>query len=142
MFTRVAELAFIIAGATLGLLGVVGLTYVMVCYATSLKSLGVPFLALAAPRELGSAYGALVAPPWDARNRPLNLRPKDAVRQPEEPRLWDEGQILEPSSLAAEIQVKPGARPDQGKGGKADAAGEQGKAGTSKEGAGKGRRKR
>ena len=42
MFTRLATLIFIMVGITLGLFGIVALTYVMLCHAFSMNSLGMP----------------------------------------------------------------------------------------------------
>lgn len=116
MFTRVATLLFIIVGATLGLLGVVSLTYVMICHASSLKSLGVPFVGPMAPQRPRSAYSPTVVPAWKDRYRPASLRTKNPTRQGQESRLWDEGQLLKPSARASELKTRPRGQ-DPGKGG-------------------------
>ena len=94
MFTRLATLIFILAGATLGLFGIVALTYVMLCHAASLTSVGVPFLSPLSPIRSDQQYGPSATPPWKARKRPEELRPQDTTRQPETSRLWDQGKTL------------------------------------------------
>lgn len=100
MFTRVATLAFIIAGATFGLLGVVALTYVLLSQAFALSSFGIPFLTPAAPVRKGAGWAVTVSPPWSMGTRPRYFRPKDINRQGPASRLWDAGKTLE--SVAAE----------------------------------------
>lgn len=95
MFTRVATLVFILAGATFGLLGVVSLTYVLLSQAFAVNSFGVPFLTPLAPMRATTGYGPLVIPPWKMGLRPSYLRPKDVTRQGREARLWDFGETLE-----------------------------------------------
>lgn len=97
MFTRVATLVFIVAGATFGMLGVVALTYVLLSQAFALNSLGVPFLTPQAPMRSTAGYGPMVRPPWAMGTRPRYLRPKNVVRQGEESRLWDKGKTLQPA---------------------------------------------
>ena len=97
MFTRLATLIFIAVGSTLGLLGIVGLTYMMLCHGFSLNSLGMPYFSPLTPNRPGYAYGLPVVPPWQGAVRPAELRPQDLLRQPKQSRLWDEGQILDRS---------------------------------------------
>jgi spore germination protein KA len=98
MFTRLATLGVIFVGTTLGLLGIVALTYVTLCHAFSLDSLGMPYFSPLTPTRPGFAYGIPVIPPWQAGTRPAELRPKDLQRQPAQSRLWDEGRTASPSS--------------------------------------------
>lgn len=113
MYTRLVTLIFLIAGATLGLLGIASVTYIMLCHASSLKSLGVPFLSPVTPRRAQSSYGVPVVPPWQAGKRPLELRPKDTTRQPPVARLWDKGEILKPSTRASALETGSPARGSQ-----------------------------
>lgn len=105
MFTRLGTLIFIAVGATLGLYGVVALTYVMLCHAFSLKSLGMPYFSPVTPVRPGYAYGFPVIPPWQAGTRPAELRPKDLKRQPDDSTLWDEGQTLPPSTRSSRLEI-------------------------------------
>lgn len=98
MFTRVATLVFIIAGATFGLLGIVALSYVLLIQAFNFNSFGVPFLTPVAPLRQTAGYGLFVAPPWRMSQRPEYLRQQDRRRQGPESRVWDSGETLEPAA--------------------------------------------
>lgn len=120
MFTRVATLLVIIVGATLGLLGIVTLTYIMVCHATSLMSLGIPYIGPASPVRGKSAYSPEVVPAWRDSERAPGLRPKDLTRQAPTARLWDKGEILKPSTKASQLKTNEGTNRSE-KGGATDA---------------------
>jgi spore germination protein KA len=94
MFIRVATLLFIVAGSVLGLLGIVALTYVMLCHAFALNSFGVPFLTPLAPMRQPSYRGAFVSEPWKVEGRPSYIHPKDVQRLGRVARLWDAGATL------------------------------------------------
>lgn len=133
MSTRLITLIFILAGATLGLYGVVALTYILLCHAFSLQSLGVPYFSPLSPRRKGYAYGMPVIPIWQAGERPEELRPKDLKRQPPGSRLWDKGQITELRTRASKLEVPEsrrsgeGSKGDEGNAGKEQAEPDQGK---------------
>lgn len=94
MFTRLATLVFIFVGSTMGLLGIVALTYMMLVQAFSMSSLGVPYFSPFTPHRPGYAFGVPVIPPLQSGVRPAEARPMDIIRQPKESRLWDKGQVL------------------------------------------------
>ncbi len=101
MFTRLATLIMVIIGTTLGLFGIVSLTYIGLCHAFNLKSMGIPYFSPLTPSRPGVAFGIPVIPPWQAGVRPAELRPKDLVRQPKKARLWDAGRTLPETSQIA-----------------------------------------
>lgn len=97
MFTRIATLLFIMAGALFGLFGIVALTYAMLCHAFSLTSLGVPYFSPSAPRRPATTFTVGEPPVWSMKYRPKFLKPKDVKRSGDTSRLWDEGQTLFPA---------------------------------------------
>jgi spore germination protein KA len=94
MFIRVATLLYIFAGAVLGLLGIVALTYVMLCHAFALNSFGVPFLTPLAPMRKPSYRGAFVTEPWRVEERQPYIHPRNVRRLGRIARRWDAGQTL------------------------------------------------
>lgn len=114
MFTRLATLVFIFVGSTMGLLGIVGLTYMMLVQGFSMRSLGVPYFSPFTPHRPGYAFGVPVIPPWQAGVRPAEVRPRDIIRQPKDSRLWDTGQVL-PESKRFMWSSKGGSDDEQSK---------------------------
>ncbi len=94
MFTRLATLIFIAVGSTMGLLGIVALSYMMLVQGFSMRSMGVPYFSPFTPNRPGFGFGIPVIPPWQSGRRPAEVRPVDIVRQPKQARLWDKGQVL------------------------------------------------
>ncbi len=121
MFTRVGTLILIVAGSAAGLLGVVSVTYCLVCHLSSLTSLGVPFLVPMSPFWKVSFSGLTQPAAQDKRWRQLFVRPKDKIRAPENPRLWDIGKtsarklrssVLDQERKNADTGAKGGSRQD------------------------------
>lgn len=121
MFIRLTAFIFIVVGATLGLFGIVSLSYMLLCHGFSLKSLGMSFFSPVAPARAGYAYSIPALSPVQAGLRPSELRPRDMVRQPRVARLWDKGQVLTRSDEVP--RRRPGKRPDQSGGDKGDETG-------------------
>lgn len=117
MFTRVGTLVFAIAGSVAGLFGVVSLAYCLVAQLSTLTSLGVPFLVPISPSWDVSFSGITQPATQDRRWRQLFVRPKDKVRAPEEPKLWDIGKTSSHRLRSSVLDEKRNARQKGGKGG-------------------------
>lgn len=94
MFLRVGVPVFILVGASLGLYGIVAVTFALLCYFMSLKSVGVPFFSPVSPMRPSAPDVILRGPAWKMSLRPSFFRPKDLRRQPRVSKLWDQGRSL------------------------------------------------
>lgn len=94
MSLRLGTPTFILVGAAFGLYGIVALTFMLLCYFMSLRSIGVPFFSPVSPTRPSAPDIVLRGPMWKMSLRPPFFRPKDSRRQPRVSRLWDRGQTL------------------------------------------------
>jgi spore germination protein KA len=85
---RLARFYYILAGALLGFYGIVLALGGYVLMLVNLKSFGIPFLAVIAPKGRKSKDVILRWPLWMQEARPDYLNPLDRRRQPEIARRW------------------------------------------------------
>jgi spore germination protein KA len=85
---RLMRIAYIIAGAMLGFVGISLIMIVSAALLSSKKSFGVPFLSSLAPTIRKSHDSLIRFPLWKQEFRPDNVNPKDVRRQPDISRQW------------------------------------------------------
>ncbi|WP_446898571.1 spore germination protein [Clostridium sp. LBM24168] len=85
---RIFRIIFILLGALMGFLGIsIGIVMVITML-TSLKSFGVPFLSVMAPKARKSSDSALNKPVWKQEMRPDPINPLNLRKQPKISRKW------------------------------------------------------
>ncbi|NLO97279.1 MAG: spore germination protein [Peptococcaceae bacterium] len=85
---RLLRFYFILAGCLLGFYGLALALVGFVLMLVNLKSFGVPFLSIVAPRSRKSKDAVVRWPIWLQEDRPDYLNPLDSQRQPEISRQW------------------------------------------------------
>ncbi|HHV64114.1 MAG TPA: spore germination protein [Peptococcaceae bacterium] len=85
---RVLRFYFILAGAFLGFYGLALAAVLLVLMLVNLKSFGIPFLSIVAPRSKKGKDIVIRWPLWLQESRPDFLNPQDRQRQPEITRQW------------------------------------------------------
>jgi len=102
---RMLRFVLLIAAALLGFYGLAAGLFILILYLSSMRSMGVPYLAPLAPRMRGAADTILQPPAYTMEFRPRHVRPMDERRQKPITRPWD------PRSRAAEEERDRGGRP-------------------------------
>lgn len=85
---RITRFYFIFAGAVLGFFGLALAVAGYVLMMVNLKSFGIPFMSIIAPRTRKSRDVVIRWPLWMQESRPDFLNPQDSHRQPEISRQW------------------------------------------------------
>jgi len=85
---RILRFAFIFAGAILGFFGLALAAVLLTLMLVNLKSFGIPFMSIIAPRTKRGKDIVIRWPLWLQENRPDYLSPRDRQRQPEIARQW------------------------------------------------------
>jgi spore germination protein KA len=85
---RIMRLLFILAGATLGFYGIAILMVALGALIVDMKSFGVPFLTLIAPKGRKSNDLLRRKPVWEQEFRPDYVNPLDVRKQPDISRQW------------------------------------------------------
>jgi spore germination protein KA len=85
---RIIRVLFILAGATLGFYGITVLLITLEVIIVDMKSFGVPFLSLIAPKERKSYDFLRRQSIWKQELRPDYTNPLDVRRQPDISRQW------------------------------------------------------
>lgn len=85
---RILRIVFILAGAMLGFYGISLLMVVFTILIVDMKSFGVPFLTLVAPKGRKSRDILRRRPVWKQEFRPDYVNPMDVRRQPDISRNW------------------------------------------------------
>ncbi|NLP43959.1 MAG: spore germination protein [Peptococcaceae bacterium] len=85
---RILRFCFIFAGAVLGFFGLALAAVLLTLMLVNLKSFGVPFMSIVAPRTKRGKDIVLRWPLWMQEKRPDFLNPLDSQRQPEIARQW------------------------------------------------------
>jgi len=85
---RLLRFYFIIAGSLLGFYGMALALIALTLMLVNLKSFGVPFMSIVAPRNLKSKDAVIRWPVWMQEQRPDYLNPLERRRQPEVSRQW------------------------------------------------------
>jgi spore germination protein KA len=85
---RLLRFYFILAGCFLGFYGLALALVLFVLMLVNLKSFGIPFLSIVAPRNKKSKDAVIRWPVWMQEERPDFLNPLDTRRQPEISREW------------------------------------------------------
>ncbi len=87
----VLQFVFVLFGAMAGFLGLAFSVFISMLYLSSTKSLGVPYLSAASPRNENSiSRAALIRPIWKRERRPSDLKPQKENKQPHISRKWKE----------------------------------------------------
>lgn len=94
---RLLRFYFIIAGCFLGFYGLALALVVFVLMLVNLKSFGIPYLSIVAPRNKKSKDAVVRWPIWMQEERPDYLNTLDSRRQPEISRQWTQEDAPEPS---------------------------------------------
>lgn len=87
---RILRFIFIILAGFLGFFGIAFGIFIMALHTANLTSFGVPFLTPIAPYRPKNKDRVIRPRGYDQPNRPVYLRPLDAVRQTGNPRPWDQ----------------------------------------------------
>ncbi|MGI6451003.1 MAG: spore germination protein [Desulfitobacteriia bacterium] len=85
---RILRFYFVLAGAFLGFYGLALAAVTFVLMLVNLKSFGIPFMSIIAPRSKKSKDIVIRWPLWLQEYRPDYLNPQDRRRQPEIARQW------------------------------------------------------
>jgi len=85
---RILRFGFIFAGAVLGFFGLALAAVLLTLMLVNLKSFGIPFMSIIAPRTKRGKDIVIRWPLWLQENRPDYLSPRDRQRQPEIARQW------------------------------------------------------
>ncbi len=87
---RISRFYFIIAGATLGFYGLALALMAYILMLVNLKSFGIPFMSILAPKNKRSRDAIIRWPVWMQESRPDFLNPLERDRQPEISRGWSQ----------------------------------------------------
>ena len=86
---RLLRLALILSAAFLGFFGICAAMFLLLGFASSLHSFGVPWLSPFAPKSTANADLFGRGPLWNMRRRPAFLRARDSARAEGTVRKWD-----------------------------------------------------
>lgn len=89
---RIIRILFIAAGAFLGFYGVTLMMVVVIIILVDMKSFGVPFVSIYAPKVHKNLDKIIRFPVWKQELRPDVVNPLNVRRQPEKSRKWQEKQ--------------------------------------------------
>lgn len=89
---RIIRILFIAAGAFLGFYGVTLMMAVVILLLVDMKSFGVPFVSIYAPKVHKNLDKIIRYPVWKQELRPDQFNPLNVRRQPEKSRKWKEKQ--------------------------------------------------
>lgn len=89
---RIVRILFIAAGAFLGFYGVTLMMVVVILLLVDMKSFGVPFISIYAPKVHKDLDKIIRFPVWKQELRPDQFNPLNVRRQPEKSRKWRENQ--------------------------------------------------
>ncbi len=85
---RIIRFAFIFGAALLGFYGIGLVLVAVIALLSNMKSFGVPFLSITAPKTSTSGDLIFKKPVWKQEKRPDNINPLDVRRQPNISRKW------------------------------------------------------
>ena len=105
MAVRQIRFLFIIAGATLGLIGVASGLFVVLGVLSSMKSFGVPYLSPIAPKTTPGLDTMVRGPVYRQEQRPDELNTQDQSRQPPISRKWEK-QRTEGGNVTDELSTR------------------------------------
>lgn len=89
---RIIRILFIAAGAFLGFYGVTLMMVVVIIILVDMKSFGVPFVSIYAPKVHKNLDKIIRFPVWKQELRPDEVNPLNIRRQPKKARRWEEEQ--------------------------------------------------
>lgn len=85
---RIIRILFIFAGAFLGFYGILLMIVILLVLLIDMKSFGVPYLSMLAPKTRRSFNPIIRYPVWKQEFRPDSINPLDVRRQPKISRQW------------------------------------------------------
>jgi len=104
---RIIRFAFIIGAAVMGFYGICLVLITAMALLVNMKSFGVPFLSITAPKTNSSGDLFVKKPVWKQELRPDSINPLDKERQPEISRKW-----MQEDAVSEEMSSRPKGKRD------------------------------